>query len=90
MAVDGLNRSVIRNTDMVGLDAHKLSVFLMGLVHGQITTAAATLIEKPEICKSSREGGRDRDKVQFEEIWNQVIEHNEDGNGVGGDEEREN
>ena len=43
MSIDSVNGTVIRDTDMVGLDPDELSVFLVRLVNTQVSLALPSL-----------------------------------------------
>jgi len=83
MPVYCLDRTVIRNRDMVRLDAHQLAVLLVGIVDGLVATPAAALVEQPEVGERGREGGGDVEVVPALEPGHQVVEQHEDDGRVG-------
>jgi len=52
MAIDRIDCIRIKNRDMVWLNPNQLSVFLVRIVDGKISSASATLPEEPEIGES--------------------------------------
>lgn len=73
MSVDCLDRIIVRDRDVVGLDAYHLAVLLVGPVHREESASTSALIEEPEIRQGCGERCGDGDPPGFEQVGNQIV-----------------
>jgi len=57
VAIDDGDGSGVCDGDVVGLDADEFAVRLVGLVYGEVSSAAAALVHEPEVGEGCWEGG---------------------------------
>lgn len=82
MTVDDGDRIRVRNAHMVRLDPDHLSILLVCIVDRQVALSTTGLEEKPEIGEGSREWCGDVLDLPVADVWQDIVEHREEEDGV--------
>ena len=74
MAVDGVDGSIIADTDVVGLDTNNRTQLLVKLVHPLVSVTSPDYRQQPEVCELGWEGrGNLAQSAICNEVGNKVV-----------------
>jgi len=83
MAVDGVDGVRVRDGNMVGLDAHNLSILFVSLVDGQVAATTTALVQQPEVRERGGHGARHAAETWIAEIREEEVQHSEEQECIG-------